>query len=68
MRWYQRAALFLTVLVVALVYCQSGVAQEPGLGQEMVEAQRPTLTGSDPKPQDATQAILAAFDNMKSLE
>lgn len=54
------------VLIAALTHCWSAAAQEavpiPGPGQEMVEVQRPTLTGSDPKPQDAAKAILAAFD------
>jgi len=60
------STLFLMVLIVAFVYCGSALAQEtiptPGPGQETVEVQRPNLTGSDPKPQDAAQAILAAFD------
>jgi cytidine deaminase len=54
------------ILIVALVYRESASAQQaipgPEAGQEMVEAQRPTLTGSDPKPRDAAKAILAAFD------
>jgi len=54
------------VLIVAFVYCESASAQEaipiPGPGKAMVEVQRPTLTGSDPKPHDAGKAILAAFD------
>lgn len=33
-----------------------------GPGQEMVEVQRPNITGSDPQPEDAAKAILAAFD------
>ena len=62
-------ALFLMVLVVAFAYSESAFAQEkmplPGPGQEMADVQqvqRPTITGSDPKPQDAAKAILAAFD------
>ena len=66
MKCSRYAALFLMVLVVAFAYCESAFAQEtmplPGPGQEMAEAQRPTFTGSDPKPQDAAKAILAAFD------
>jgi len=66
MKWSRCAARFLMVLIVAFVYGECISAQEtiqiPGPGQEMVELQRPVLTGSDPKPQDAVQAILAAFD------
>jgi hypothetical protein len=66
MKYSRCAALFLMVLIVAFVYCGSALAQETiptsGPGHETVEVQRPTLTGSDPKPQDATNAILAAFD------
>jgi hypothetical protein len=57
-------------LIVALIYCVSAAGQQsiplPGPGHEMTGVQadvpRPTLTGSDPKPQDATKAILAALD------
>jgi hypothetical protein len=66
MKCSRNVALFLTVLVGAFVYCGSAVAQEkiplPGPGMEMGEVPRPTITGSDPKPQDAAKAILAAFD------
>jgi hypothetical protein len=66
MKWFLYPARFLVVLVVASLCSESISAQEnvpiPGPGKEMVEAQRPTITGSDPKPQDATRAILAAFD------
>jgi hypothetical protein len=66
MKYSRCAALFLMVLIVAFVYRGSALAQEtipiPGPGQEIVEVQRPTLTGSDPKPGDAAKAILAAFD------
>jgi hypothetical protein len=66
MKWSRCLARFLMLLIVALVYCESASPQEtipgPGPGQEMVEVQRPTLTGSNPKPQDAPKAILAAFD------
>jgi hypothetical protein len=66
MKYSHCTALFLMVLIVALFYCGSALAQQTvpisGPGQEIVEGQRPTLTGNDPKPQDATKAILAAFD------
>jgi len=66
MKWSRYAALFLMVLVVAFVYCKSAFAQQtmplPGPKREMAEVQRPSLTGSDPKPQDAAKAIRAAFD------
>jgi uncharacterized iron-regulated protein len=54
------------ILIVVFVYCEFVSTQEsmpiPGPGQEMIEVQRPTLTGSNPKPLDAAKAILAAFD------
>jgi hypothetical protein len=66
MKWSRCSARFLMALIVALAYCESISAQEtipgPGPGQEMVEVQRPTVTGNNPKPQDAAKAILAAFD------
>jgi uncharacterized iron-regulated protein len=66
MKWLRYSARFPMILIVALVYRESASAQQaipgPEAGQEMVEAQRPTLTGSDPKPRDAAKAILAAFD------
>jgi hypothetical protein len=66
MKCSRNVALFLIVLVAAFVYCGSVFAQEKmplgGPGMEMGEAPRPTITGSDPKPQDAAKAILAAFD------
>jgi hypothetical protein len=66
MKCSSNVALFLIVLVAAFVYCGSVFAQEKmplgGPGMEMGEAPRPTITGSDPKPQDAAKAILAAFD------
>ncbi len=66
MKWLRRSPRFLTVLIVALLYCESASALEaipgPRAGQEMVEAPRLTLTGSNPKPQDAAKSILAAFD------
>src|SRR6516162_7126568 len=59
------AALFLLVLSAAFMDCVPSLAQEKmaigGPGQEMV-VERPNITGTDPKPQDATKAILAAFD------
>jgi len=71
MRWSGCAAPFLKVLIVGLVYCEFVSAQEsmpiPGPGQAMVEVQRPTLTGSNPKPQDAAKAILAAFDKYEVI-
>lgn len=69
MKWSQRSSRFLMVLIMAFVFCQCAAAQEaiplPGPGQEIAEAQRPTITGSDPKPQEAAKAILAAFDKYK---
>jgi hypothetical protein len=66
MKWSRCSARLLMVLIAALVCCESASAQQsipiPGPGQEMVEAPRPTVTGSDPKPQAAVKAILAAFD------
>ncbi|MGA8216193.1 MAG: hypothetical protein WB799_21565 [Candidatus Sulfotelmatobacter sp.] len=64
MKRSQHARRFLFVLMATLVYCESASTQEaiPGPGQETVEVQRPTLTGSNPKPQDGAKAILAAFD------
>ncbi len=66
MKWSSCSARFLVVLVVALIYCEFAKAQEavplPRPGPEMVEVPRPALTGSNPKPQDAAKAILAAFD------
>src|ERR1039457_824473 len=66
MKCSRYAALFLMVLTVAFANCASAFAQEtmpsPGPEREMAEVQRPALTGSDPKPQDAAKAILAAFD------
>ena len=65
MKWSGYSACFLMVLIAASTYCWSAFAQEaipiPGPGQEMAEVQRPAVTGSDPKPQDAAKAILAAF-------
>ena len=59
------AALFLLVLSAAFMDCVPSLAQEKmaigGPGQEMV-VERPKITGTDPKPQDAIKAILAAFD------
>ena len=68
MKWSRCAALWLMILLVAFAYCGSALAQKtmpipgPGPGQEMVEVPRPTVTGSNPKPEDAAKAILAAFD------
>ncbi len=66
MKCSRYAALFLMVLVVAFAYCEFAFAQEtmplPGSGPEMAEVPRPTITGTDPKPQDAAKAILTAFD------
>ena len=66
MNWARYSVRFLTVVIVALVCGLSASAQEsipiPGPGPQMVEVQRPTVTGTDPRPQDAAKAILAAFD------
>jgi hypothetical protein len=66
MKCFRYVALFLMVLVAAFGCCETALAQENipigGPGPEMVEAPRPTITGSDPRPQDASRAILAAFD------
>jgi hypothetical protein len=65
--------LFLLMIAVCFGQTSSGAkpaigsteAQQsiplPGPGEEMAAPPRPTLTGNDPKPQDATKAILAAF-------
>jgi hypothetical protein len=58
---------FLVLLSVVLVFGAGASAQEPGQspapGPEMVPGlQRPNPTGSNPKPEDATKAILAAFE------
>jgi len=56
----------LLVLIFVFDCCDAALAQEKipigSPGPEMLEAPRPTITGSDPKPHDATKAILAAFD------
>lgn len=66
MKYSRYAAHCLTVLIAAFVYCGFAFAQEkaplPGPEQEMGHLQLPAVTGSDPKPQDATRAILDAFD------
>jgi hypothetical protein len=66
MKWARYSARFLMVVIVALVCGESASTQQsipiPGPGPEMVEVPRPTVTGSDPEPQDAAKAILAAFD------
>jgi len=58
--------LRLIALSFALLFSTLLSAQEttptPLPAQEMTEVQRPILTGSDPKPENATSAILAAFD------
>ena len=66
--------LFLLMIAVCFGQTSSGAkpaigsteAQQsiplPGPGEEMAAPPRPTLTGNDPKPQDAAKAILAAFD------
>jgi hypothetical protein len=60
------AAFFLALSMVVFGCWVSALAQEkmplPGSGQETADVPRPTVTGSDPKPQDAALAILAAFD------
>ncbi len=54
------------VLFVAFVFSAGALAQGSGQSprppQGISEAQTPNLTGSDPKPEDATKAFLAAFD------
>jgi hypothetical protein len=57
-------AIFFALLT--LVFTQAPSAQERGKSpmnvQEMTEVQPPNPKGSEPKPEDATKAILAAFD------
>ncbi len=66
MKWFCAAVRLLVVLFVAVVGCGSAPAQDKiplgGPAPEMGDVPRPTITGSDPKPQDAARVILAAFD------
>jgi hypothetical protein len=53
--------LILALALTAVVSTQ-GSGQNPSVVQETVEAHPPNPKGSNPKPEDATKAILAAFD------
>jgi hypothetical protein len=57
---------FFVLLFVAMVFSVADSAQGPGQGRPPAhgptDVQRPNIKGSNPKPQDATDAILAAFD------
>jgi hypothetical protein len=53
--------LFVTMVFSAAVSAQ-GPGQSPLPAQATTDVQPPNPKGSDPKPEDATKAILAAFD------
>ena len=58
---------FLALLFVALAFGADASAQEPGQSPAtspgtVPDVQHPNPTGSNPKPEDATKAILAAFE------
>lgn len=55
---------FLVLLTLGFIQASSGqeIGKIPLPPPEMADVRPPQLTGSDPKPDDATKAILAAFD------
>jgi hypothetical protein len=57
---------FVTLLLLTTIFSASVSAQKTALqnmpGETVHDVPRPKLTGSDPKPVDATAAILTAFD------
>ncbi|HWO35923.1 MAG TPA: hypothetical protein VNO32_44605 [Candidatus Acidoferrum sp.] len=56
-----RIGVFVVFLFSAAVLAQ-GPVQSPRAPQKTAETPTPTLKGNDPKPWDATKAIIAAFD------
>ena len=71
MKWLVSRAASLAFLSLMILFSVVGSAQEPGKSplplQGIPDMQAPHLKGSDPKPGDATKAILAAFDKYEAV-
>jgi len=66
MKKFVNGTRFFVVLFVTMLFSVAVLAQGPGQNplpaQVITDVQPPNPKGSNPKPEDATKAILAAFD------
>ena len=71
MKKFVNGTRFFVVLFVTMLFSVAVLAQGPGQNplpaQVITDEQPPNPKGSNPKPEDATKAILAAFDQYEVI-